>query len=232
MTNQFANLSAAAKWRLMVEGAKLGAASQGYTLKRVPGRGLSNIWTMSKDGKTLRASIRTTRDRWFAFPPLAKGKKWKTLDEVDTVIVASVDSRDEPENVEVFIFPADEVRARFNAARTARVNAGQAVQDNFGMWVRLDYDNRKVPAAVGSGIIDKYKFIATYSLEELIAGNAEQLSVADDKELSTSDLTHEESSEQRRESAVPLRLTIPEAKAALAATLGVSPGIIKITIEG
>ena len=94
---------------------------------------------------------------------------------------ASVDSREEPENVEVFIFPADEVRDRFNAARAARVKAGQIVRDNFGMWVHLDPDNRKVPTAVGSGIIDKHKRVAVYAIDELIAENSDQLPTSDEE---------------------------------------------------
>ncbi|MDR3574438.1 MAG: hypothetical protein P4L50_11275 [Anaerolineaceae bacterium] len=149
--------------------------SQGYALERVPGRGLSNIWTITKDGKSQRASIRTTRDRWFAFPPLAKGTKWKTLSEVDVVIVASVDSRDNPENVEVFIFPAEEVRKRFDAAYTARKKAGKAPTDNFGMWIGLDPDKRSHHDAVSSGIIEKYKRVALYSIDKLIAETSQNL---------------------------------------------------------
>jgi len=151
----------------MVEAAKRGAESRGYALVREPGRGLSNIWTITKDGQTKRASIRTTRNRWFAFQPLEKGTKWKTLDEVDVVIVASVDSADEPTNVEVFVLPADEVREGFSASHAARVKAGLIVQDNFGMWVALDFDDRDIPVAVGSGIAKKHKPVAVYPIEQL-----------------------------------------------------------------
>jgi hypothetical protein len=172
MTNRLEGLSETVKWHLMVAAAKRGAKAQGYELERLPGRGLSNIWTIAKNGKTQRAAIRTTRDRWIAFPPLAKGTKWKTLDEVDSVIVASVDSKEEPENIEVFILPADEVRKRFDAAYAARVKAGLVLRDNFGMWVRLDLDKRDAHAAVGSGIIEKYKRVAVFSIENLLAENA------------------------------------------------------------
>jgi len=180
MTNRLEGLSETVRWRLMVEAAKKGAISQGYALQRVPGRGLSNIWTITKDGKPQRASIRTTRDRWIAFPSLAKGTKWRTLDDVEVVIVASVDSREEPENVEVYIFPADEVRKRFHAAYAARVNDGQKVRDNFGMWVGLDRDERGIAASVGSGIIEKYKRVEVYPIEELLAQNADKLAAAEE----------------------------------------------------
>ena len=161
----------------MVAAAKQGAEADGYELKRVPGRGLSNIWTITKDGKAQRAAIRTTRDRWIAFPPLAKGTKWKTLDDVAVVIVASVDSKEEPENIEVYIFPADEVRQRFDAAYAARVKDRLVVRDDFGMWVNLDLDKRAAPTAVGSGIIMKYKPVAVFSIEKLLAEKATDLPV-------------------------------------------------------
>src|SRR4051794_5720938 len=125
MTNVLEGLSETVKWHLMVEAAKRGAMADGYALDRVPGRGLSNVWMITKNGKSQKASIRTTRDRWFAFPPLDNGKKWKTLDEVDVVIVATVDDRHDPKNVEVYMFPAAEVRKRFDASFAARVAAGR-----------------------------------------------------------------------------------------------------------
>ncbi len=122
----------------LVAAAKKAVASEGYELERVPCRGLSSIWKMTKQGKTRRACIRTTRDRWVAFPPLADGKRWKTLDDVETVIIASVDDPHDPTNVEVFMVPAVALRKRFSAAYSARKKAGSPAQDNFGMWVAID----------------------------------------------------------------------------------------------
>src|SRR2546429_123443 len=162
MVNRLEGLPETVKWHVMVEAAKRGAEAAGYTLDRVPGRGLSNIWTITRNGESRKASIRTTRDRWFAYPPLENGKKWKTLDDVEVVIVAAVDDRHEPENIEVYIFPTNDVRKRFDDAFAARTGAGQTVRNNFGMWVRLDQDTRNIPASVGSGIIDKYKPVAVF----------------------------------------------------------------------
>ena len=74
------------------------------------------------------------------------------FNQVQVVIVAAVDLREAPENVEVYVFPAEEVRKRFDAAYAARTQAGQVVRNNFGMWVGLDQDERGIPASVGSGI--------------------------------------------------------------------------------
>jgi hypothetical protein len=167
--NQLAGLSGNAVWRLLCEAAKRAMEAGGYELARVPGRGLSNLWLFERNGKRGSASIRTTRDRWFAFPPLNKGTKWKTLDDVDVVLVAAVDDPDNPEKVEVYIFDADAVRKRFRAAYDARIAAGHRVKDNFGMWLKLDRDERGLPTSVGSGLADQRPPVATYAIADLMA---------------------------------------------------------------
>src|SRR6185295_10108864 len=119
--NQFAGLTSKAVWRLLCEAAKRAMEAGGYELNRVPGRGLSNLWLFERNGKRGSASVRTSRDRWFAFPPLNGGNRWKTLDDVDIVLVATVDDADNPEKIEVYIFDADNVRTRFPAAHQARL---------------------------------------------------------------------------------------------------------------
>ena len=179
MANLLENLSETVRWHLLVNAAKKAADAEGYSMERVPGRGLSNIWNVTKDGETKVASIRTTRDRWIAFPPLESGTKWKTLDDVDTVIVATVDSKEEPENIEFYIFPADDVRKRFDAAYAARQKNGQSVKDNFGMWIGLDQDKRGIASSVGSGIIDHYKCVATYAIPDLLDENQKEDGIDD-----------------------------------------------------
>ena len=100
-------------WNILVGAATRALEGAGLAPKRVPGRGRSNIWEVEENGRRMRVSIRTTKDRWFAFPPLEKGTKWKTLDDVDIVVVAAVDDPDDPRQVEVYRFDAEEVRKRF-----------------------------------------------------------------------------------------------------------------------
>ena len=88
------------------------------------------------------------------------------------VIVAAVDDRDDPQNVEVYRFDAEEVRKRFDASYAARIDAGQTVRDAFGMWLNLDEDDRDLPASVGAGLATVYPPIATFPLEKLIAETA------------------------------------------------------------
>jgi hypothetical protein len=126
------------------------------------------VWDVDKDGKKLTASFRTTQDRWFAFPPLSGGTRFKTLDNVNLVFVAAVDDRDDPRNVEVYEFSAEEVRRHFDAAYAARRSAGLKVRDNFGMWINLDRDKRGIAASVGSGLAETHAPIGVYSIVDLL----------------------------------------------------------------
>lgn len=166
-TNRLKQMGESAAWHLMVGAALEGARQQGYSLKKKPGRGLSNTYDMTKDGKTLSASVRTTRDRWIAFPPLENGTRWKTLDDVELVLVSAVDDRHNPQNVDVYLFPADEVRKRFDASYAARIANGHVVRDDYGMWVTLDAGDSDVPSQVGHSLAIDYPRIAHFSLDEL-----------------------------------------------------------------
>jgi len=187
MSNKFTEMSDTETWAILVGAVKRAAEEKGYRLKRVPGRGRSNVWIVKKGSKELRASIRTSKDRWIAFPPLNGGKKWKTLDGVDIVLVGVVDQKDDPRNVEVYELDGKEVRQRFDTAYAARREAGQNIQDNFGMWVGLDADSRGIPASKGSGIAEKHKPIAVYPMSTLLEANegteSEEVEIGDEPAL-------------------------------------------------
>ncbi len=181
MGNRLKEMGETASWRLMVNAALEGARSQGYDLRRQPGRGLSNTYQASKDGKVHVVSVRTTRNRWMAFPPLEKGTRWKTLGDVELVLVSAADDNENPQNVDVYLFPADEVRRRFDAAYAARLKAGHKLPDNYGMWVLLDAGNPAVTNQVGSGLAEKYPRIARFSIDELEANGPVLAAGADDE---------------------------------------------------
>ena len=168
MRNQFNELSDSKTWSVLVRAAKRALEEQGLSPSRLPGRGRSNIWEIEEERRRKKVSIRTTKDRWFAFPPLKNGTEWKTLDKVEIVVVAAVDDREDPRSVEVYRFDADEVRERFDASYEARIAAGHIVRENFGLWVNLDVDDRELPASVGSGLASKHAPIAVYPLEDVI----------------------------------------------------------------
>jgi hypothetical protein len=174
MKNGSNGLDEAASRQLLVAAAKRAVMEQGYSLTRLPGRGLASVWNMRKKGKSQVAAIRTTRDRWIAFQPLDDGAKWKTLDDVELVVVAALDSKDQPKNIEVYIFPAAEVRKRFDASFAARTADGQFNKDGYGMWVALDPDPRGIAASTGSGIVEKYKPLAVYPIAAVRSGQTDR----------------------------------------------------------
>lgn len=160
-------------WQLLTGAANKAMAEAGFVTKRLPGRGRSNIHEATKNGNDQRISVRTTRGRKFAFNPLEGGSKWKTLDDVDLVIVAAFDKRTNPEQVNVYKFDAEDVRAHFTDAYKARKAKKLSVTDNCGMWVSLYTEKGESARNVGSGLGDKYPPIATYPIDELRSGNNE-----------------------------------------------------------
>ena len=192
MKNQLNGSADSLAWSLLVGAATRALEGAGLAPKRVPGRGRANIWEVEENGRHKRVSIRTTKDRWIAFQPLEKGTKWKTLDDVDIVVVAAVDDRDDPRNVEVYRFDATEVRTRIDASYDARIGAGQTVRDDFGMWLNLDEDDRGLPASVGAGLATVYPPITAFPLEELTAEiPAEQAAVPEDRDTAGTPATRE-----------------------------------------
>jgi hypothetical protein len=244
MPNPFTELPETARWSMLVGTVKKAIQEEGYRLDRVPGRGRSNVWRVEKDGRSQRASFRTTRDRWFAFPSLGGGTGWGTLDSVELVFVAAVDDRDDPHNIEVYKFPADEVRERFNANRAARQAGHQKVRDNFGMWVGLDLDPRGIPASTGSGLANKYKPIAVYPITSLIdAGVAPEVAKpydASDHEPNLRETTtrilasltaREEVEAEPASRATTIAEVLAETRKLVALIAGVAPEAVKLDLK-
>ena len=169
MLDDLKRMTDSARWRMFVDAALAAAEKDGSVPLRRPGRGLSNIWELRRpDGRVETVSIRTSMDRQFAFPPQENGTKWKTLDEVDAVLVASVNDRESPTEIEVYRFPAGEVREHLFKSYAARRAVGKVVRDEFGMWVSMDPPSRRVPADRGTGLSRSHPPIASYSIAELI----------------------------------------------------------------
>jgi hypothetical protein len=165
--NLLQTLTDTERWNLMVHAATKATEEAGYNLQRMPGRGRASIYT-DNDGR--KACIRTSRDRWIAFPPLKNGNGWKTLSSVDLVVVSTVDSKENPKSVEIYIFPAAEVKKRFSLAYQERKKRGNFVEDSFGMWVALDRNNSTGAYKAGSGIVDDLKsaHIASIPIRDLV----------------------------------------------------------------
>ncbi len=154
--------------RLMVSACVRAAEAKGFTMTRRPGRGLSTVYDAKSNGKTKVLCIRTSRSRWFAFPSLNNGKKWKTLDDCDLVMVAAFDDEENPKAINIYMFPADEVQKRFDAAYKARIKAGLTVKEGFGMWILLDEGDEEYAAQAGHSLSVDYPTIQTVKFNEMM----------------------------------------------------------------
>jgi hypothetical protein len=192
--------------------------NEGYAVERVPGSGKSSVRRITKNGKSRVVTIRTSQDTWIAFPRTEGDKKWRTLDEVDAVVPVSVDDRENPRFAKVHLIDGDEVRARFNRAYKARMDAKHSIPVGRGVWVSLYHREANDPVShVGAGMGLKFLPIATVPLSsaQIAAAVAEV-----DQDAQPTELPVEEAP-----------LSIAEAKRRLALAFGVTPANIKITVE-
>ncbi len=182
--------------------------TEGYEVDRIPGSGKSSVRRLTKDGKSLVASIRTTQDQCIAFPRIKDDSAWRTLDEVDVVVAVSVDDQYNPQFGWVHILDGDEMRDRFNRTYQARLDAGRQIKVGRGVWLPLYVEESDDnPNYVGAGAGLKYERIASIPLEP------------------------EDASPPPTPDSAGGSLTIPEAKRLLAISLGVDEAGIKITVE-
>ena len=231
MTNRLKEMGETASWRLMVSAAIEGAKKAGYATKRQPGRGLSNTWELTKDGTAKVASVRTTRDRYIAFPPLDGGKRWKTLDAVDLVLVSAVDDPGNPQNVDVYLLPAADVRKRFDASYAARTENGHTVRDDFGMWIMLDQGDDAIASQVGHSLAVDYPTIARFSIDELEG----QITPATEQAVKDATPEPETPAEQPQAETTPAFTTVGDvlswARAEIARLSGMSSEAIKLDLK-
>ena len=229
MSHRLKTLTESQAWHLLVNAATKALEAEGYTLTRMPGRGLANMWSMERDGVSQHVAIRTTRIRWFAFPPLQGGTTWKTLKDADYVAVATVDSRDDPKTVEIYLFPAEVVRQRFDLAYAARAEAGHALRDDYGMWVALDAYERGLAIDVGSGLAQEYQPIAEYPIMDLIADGSWERVDADVSTLEVED-THPKPITPA-EAPDTIADVIAWARQRIATIAGVAPSAVRVDVK-
>lgn len=167
MTTTFEQLSPQDAWDVLNSAVALALKDAGYELSRVPGRGRSNVHQITRNGKTQVATVRTSRDRWIAYPPLDDGKRWKTLDDSDVVLISTVDDRYKPNNIEVYQLTKDAVRKAFDRAYAEKIKTGRVVTNNFGMWISLDKIDGRDDASA-AGLLKGTKPMAVYSVIDLL----------------------------------------------------------------
>jgi hypothetical protein len=192
--------------------------THGWKVSREKGGVKGRVRQITKNGRTQLAAIRTSQDGWIAFPRNGKDTRWVTLSDVD-VVVASAINPEQPNVAQVHVFDAKELRERFDRAYTARRKAGHRIPIGRGIWVSLYHQESDDPVnRVGAGIGLLHKPIATVAVDEDAASGGTQPPMVPTAAAAYDDDSFEP-------------LTIAEAKARLARTLGVDPGSIKITVE-
>lgn len=211
--------------RLLVDVCIQALERDGWVVTRARGVGNSRIRRIAKDSKSKLVAIRTSQDRWIAFPRTRDDATWATLSEVDAVAVASLDP-DDPTYARIHLLDANDLQSRFDRAYAARRAAGHSIPRGRGVWIAL-YENEALdpPTLVGAGAGLATEAIARVALpgsdESMAAGVVPPVSPP--FAPTTEPARAGNSSEGR--------LTIAEAKSRLARTLGVDPSSIKITVE-
>jgi hypothetical protein len=207
--------------RLLVQAALVTLEREGWKAAKVPGGGKGRVRRITKGDKSLLAAIRTSQDEWIAFPRNEDDTAWATLSDVDVVVAAAVDDARNPKVAQVHMFDGADLRERFDRAYAARRAARHRVPVGRGVWVSLYHDEKTDPVSlVGAGIGNAHPPIARIPLNEVgaAAGGLPPAAPMGSASAETSD-----------DDARPL--SIAQAKARLARTLGVNPASIKITVE-
>ena len=204
--------------RLLADACLQVLEREGWTISKVSGFGNARIRRLAKDGKSQLAAIRTTQDQWIAFPRTQDDTKWATLSEVDAVVVASVDP-DDPKTARVHMIDANELRRRFDRAYAARRTAGHSLPVGRGVWIALYENEASDPVTlVGAGAGIACAPIARVPLAAVGAPTSNTPAAATTQPAAAG-------------TTVDGTLTIAEAKARLARTLGVDPSNITITVQ-
>ena len=189
----------------------------GWKVERIARSGKSSVRRITRGELVKTVSIRTSQDTWIAFPRTLDDRAWATLADVDYVVAASVDSRDNPRFARVHLIDGDEMRARFDRAYASRKKAGHSSEAGRGIWLSLYEKESQDPVSlVGAGAGLDHPAIATVPLTN-----------------QGWDLILKESDSQPLEGVTnETPLTIAQAKRRLALSLGVSEADIKIMISG
>ena len=190
----------------------------GWTVTKTSEFGITRVCRITKNGVSKLAAIRTSQDTWVAFLRNKDNTKWTTLADVDVVVAASVDHKLDPKFVQIHMIDANEMRERFDRAYAARRAAGHSLPEGRGVWVSLYEEESTDPVSrVGAGAGIAHPPIVRVPLDEVDApASSTPAAAAETPQASNAD---EEP------------LTIADAKARLARTLGVDLENIKITVE-
>ena len=189
----------------------------GWNVSKASEFGTTRVCRITKNGVSKLAAIRTSQDTWIAFMRNKGNTKWTTLADVDVVVAASVDRALDPKFAQIHMIDANEMRDRFDRAYAARRAAGHSLPEGRGVWVSLYEEESTAPVSrVGAGAGIAHPPIVRVPLDEVDAPATSPPAAAETQRANASNAAEEP-------------LTIAEAKARLARSLGVDPASIKIT---
>lgn len=200
----------------------------GYKVERIPRAGKGSLRRLTKDGVSKTVTIRTSQDAWLAFPRNDDDTGWLTLEDADLVVVASLTHKDSA-LANIHLMDADDVRARFDRARAARLKAHHVMPAKRGIWISLYEEEASQPVSLvgaGAGLDPRHRRLAE-NLPVMVDGFEGPDGEAEDDP--TEGLEPVGAGEPGDEHGP---LTISEAKRRLALTFGVDPSAIKIIVEG
>lgn len=132
--------------------AEQALSEDGWGVERISGSGKSSLRRIIRGSNSKVVSIRTTQDRWIAFPRIDEQDNFGTLPDVDAVVASSVNDPDNPEEAWVHLLDGEDMRARFSRAVQARKAAGYALPIGRGIWISLYDEEQETPVTkVGAG---------------------------------------------------------------------------------
>jgi hypothetical protein len=119
------------------------------------------IWNITKDNRTQKIAVRTSRNRWIGSP--ATGGALRRSD-IAAFAIGTVNSPDNPVSVEVYLIQRTEMLRRFEEHRAAGY-AGRG--PNF-----IALDKMEGTIGVGSGVAEQFPPIAKIQLGDRSADRA------------------------------------------------------------
>ena len=196
-----------------------------YPLPSGSRRGTS-VRRITKNGESKLITIRTSQDKWIAFPRTDDDTKWVTLCDVEVVVAVVVDDTENPRSAQVHMIDANEMRDRFDRAYAARRAADHTIPMKRGVWLSLYEEEGTSPVQrVGAGAGLANPAIAVVPLGESDAPVAPTTQPNSPSDYPPTRYVQGSASVDEQP------LTIAEAKTKLALTFGVDPSNIKITVE-
>ncbi len=194
---------------------------EGWKVERVK-MGKSSVRQIRKGDQTQLASIRTSQDQWLSNAREKDDSAWSTLENVDVVVIVSVNDRENPTKGLVHGIPQSAVKDSLDRAYKARLKAGYVIRVGRGVFVLIYHKDLQSPVThVGGGLGRTYPPVAEFPVGPL------PIDVKEAQGVSGLPPTQDGSEEHDEEKP----LTIPEAKRRLAITFGCDPANIKIIVE-